>query len=68
MFYWTVVAGAIYGIPLRADRVLKIVPDSGEVLTVGEAVDGVDKWQGAVMGDDGAIYGIPFTWWLVGSE
>ena len=44
---------------LTPERVLRIDPASGGVSLVGPATPGDDKWQGGVLGDDGAIYGIP---------
>lgn len=45
--------------PSDADQVLKIVPSTGEVTRVGPILKGINKWQGAVRGPDGKIYGIP---------
>ncbi|KAK3247240.1 hypothetical protein CYMTET_43254 [Cymbomonas tetramitiformis] len=51
--------GAVYGLPSDADRVLKIVPTTGEVTEIGEVLEGTNKWQNGFSGRDGAIYGIP---------
>ena len=47
------------GIPCHADSVLKIVPETGEVTTIGGPFPGDWKWHGAVLASDGCIYGIP---------
>jgi len=51
--------GAIYGIPANADSVLKIVPSTGEVTTIGGPFPGEHKWYGGLLGHDGNIYGMP---------
>jgi hypothetical protein len=50
--------GVIYAIPLHADGILKIVPETGEVTEVG-CIKGKDKWEGGVVADDGAMYCLP---------
>jgi len=53
--------GSIYAIPACADRVLRIIPRTGEVRLIGdELLPGVEsKWYGGLLGCDGAIYGMP---------
>ena len=51
--------GNIYGIPARAESVLKISPATKEVCTFGCLPKGKWKWHGAVVAPDGAIYCIP---------
>uniref|UniRef100_A0A7S4Q9U4 DUF6923 domain-containing protein n=1 Tax=Alexandrium monilatum TaxID=311494 RepID=A0A7S4Q9U4_9DINO len=51
--------GAIYGIPSNAEAVLKIVPSTQEVTTIGGPFKGQWKWHGGVLAGDGRIYGIP---------
>jgi hypothetical protein len=53
--------GCVYGIPLRAESVIKIKVATQEVSTIPILPDGVgrDKWEGGVVGDDGCLYGMP---------
>ena len=57
--------GCIYGIPLNAESVLKIVCATGETRTVtgpgGDPLRGNSKWEGGVVGNDGAIYCMPMV-------
>lgn len=48
------------GIPNNAERVIKIVPATGEVTTIGPPLGaGGYKWHGGVVASDGTIVGIP---------
>lgn len=51
--------GCIYCVPTCADRILKIDPETDEVTLIGGPFEGRNKWYGALVGKDGAIYGIP---------
>jgi hypothetical protein len=52
--------GAIYGFPSHAERVLKIIPATGEVREIGSArLLGKYKWGGGCNSADGAIFGVP---------
>ena len=51
--------GCIYGIPLKAENVLRVRCDTGEVSTVGGPFPGHNKWEGGVVADDGALYCMP---------
>jgi hypothetical protein len=54
--------GSIYGIPSNSKFVLKIVPSTNEVSTIGSTpLEGQTKYYGGIKGGDGAIYGIPYT-------
>ena len=50
--------GRIYGIPLKADSVLCVEPDTERVYTVGSGLAGFDKWEGGVLAG-GAVYCMP---------
>ena len=55
------------GIPLKADTVLCVRPhildELGEpqVVTIGGPFSGLNKWEGGVMGADGAMYCMPLN-------
>ena len=53
--------GAIYGIPYTANHVLKIIPETQEVVMLGDFSDvpGGWKWHGGTLAPDGCIYGFP---------
>lgn len=51
--------GCIYCVPTCADHILKIDPSTDEVTLIGGPFIGKNKWYGALVGNDGAIYGIP---------
>ena len=51
------VDGAIYAMPDRAPRVLRIFDGVPELL--GTPLEGHFKWQGAVAAKDGTIFGLP---------
>lgn len=53
--------GAIYGIPANADRVLKVVPRTGDVTCVGPVVSAGTRWKyhGAVVASGSKIVCIP---------
>lgn len=52
--------GCVYGIPLKAESILRVVPHTGEVSTIqpcGPLV-GLNKWEGGVEAD-GVLYCMP---------
>merc|ERR1712217_651863 len=51
--------GCIYGIPLKAEGVLKIDPRTGETGIVGGPLKGFNKWEGGVLAGDGSVYCMP---------
>jgi len=52
--------GTIYCMPGHAEKVLKIVPDTGFVGVIGPSLrDRANKWQNGFVGRDHAVYGIP---------
>ena len=58
--------GVIWGIPLKAETVLTIVPgarpgDDPEVRTVGGPFGGLNKWEGGVMSACGKMYCMPLN-------
>lgn len=58
--------GVIWGIPLKAETVLTIVPaatpgDDPEVRTVGGPFEGLNKWEGGVMSACGKMYCMPLN-------
>ena len=53
--------GMVYGIPLKADSVLRIDPTNDEVTTVGGPFVGFEKWEGGALANDGAMYCFPLN-------
>jgi len=52
--------GAVYALPSDAERVLRIVPHTNEVIPIGPSfTEAHNKWQNGFLCRDGAIYGIP---------
>ena len=53
----------IYGIPLNAEGVLRIDTETGETSVVqgDEPMPGTSKWEGGVVGNDGALYCMPMV-------
>jgi len=48
-------------VPSNAQRVLQIHEETNAVIEIGPFFHGQNKWYGGILGDDGAIYGIPYT-------
>ena len=51
--------GNLYGCPCNAERILKIVPSTGEVSQICGPFPGKQKWYGALIAEDGCMYCIP---------
>ncbi|CAJ1373457.1 unnamed protein product [Effrenium voratum] len=47
--------GTIYCLPSDADFVLKVVPETEEVTTIGPRFEGHNKWQNGFVGRDGNV-------------
>lgn len=48
-------------VPSNAQRVLQIQVETNIVSEIGPTFHGQNKWYGGILGDDGAVYGIPYT-------
>jgi hypothetical protein len=48
-------------VPSNAQRVLQIQVETNSVSEIGPTFHGQNKWYGGILGDDGAVYGIPYT-------
>jgi hypothetical protein len=48
-------------VPSNAQRVLQIQVETNVVSEIGPKFHGQNKWYGGILGDDGAVYGIPYT-------
>lgn len=61
MYFGGVLApnGSIYGIPLAAETIIKIDPDTDTVSFFGELQEGSRKWAGGVLTPDGIIVAVP---------
>lgn len=51
----------IFCVPSNAQRVLQIQVETNLVSEIGPTFHGQNKWYGGILGDDGAVYGIPYT-------
>ena len=53
----------IYYMPANARRILKLNPDNDTLSSAGDDLggEGVDEYEGTVVGNDDCVYGIPFA-------
>lgn len=63
---FTAIDGTIYGIPLKGQTVLRIIPSSEEggepnVTIIGGPYIGLNKWEGGVTAGNGDMYCVPLN-------